>query len=1153
MAWGDPVDDTGMDAMAQAEGGWGPPAEAAATSSGFRGYIPVAGAAAAQGVVGGLGKALSGIPELYSDKPEETTLGRYGKNVQDYAKREFPLSKEEQESVTGQTANIIGSAVPAIGAAFINPVAGVALGAAQMGLGSAAEAGEAARAKGASAADTQSAARWNAATGTALGVLPFHMILKPVQQAAPGLAKWATAKLDQAVKSGATFATVGEAQHWLANEIARNYYDPNAAYSFEAKRAIAGLVGGGILGAAAGRVEKPNTANLSPEQRAVLDRIGEPDKGWSMPGFHELYTDIKDDLHPIRVAEKELSPDGRLLPPETSPYIASRLTRGSIGRAEHFVEHGTFDAETGQNTGRSLQSILEPVRDNLDGLRAYMISRRAIELHDRGIDTGIPLAEAQQVVARGGNLAPVFNEIRQYQARVLDYLETSGIIGAEQRRAMDEQNHDYVPFYRLMDEKGQQAPGSAGPNLSVRNPIHGIRGSERQLLDPIESIVKNTYTFIRLADHNMARQKLEQLAQSAPNGGDIMQPVQRPVRPIEVTGRETERALQNQGYTVSHQPDPFTIFRPETYRPAPDEIAIFNDGKRSIYKVDPLLANALNGLDQGGMNILTKMLSAPGRMLRAGATLSPEFIVRNPIRDQFSALLYSALGRGYVPVYDFAKGLGSLLGKDSYYQGWLKSGGANSALVSIDRNYIQNLVGRLRDPSVGGTIKNLIRSPLELLRAASETMENATRIGEFRRLTQRGEGREAAGYGSREITLDFQRIGAKMRAANAMIPFMNAQIEGLDRTGRAFAANPGRFTAAAIAGITTPSVLLWYANQGDKRLDEIPRWQKDLFWIWPTNNWQPITPEQAARVPEAYLRRNKDGSIEVNRGTIWRIPKPFEPGILFGSIPERLLDAYVAKKPDAFKKLGETIWQGMTPGFVPQFAEPVIEQFANRSLFTGRPLVPKYLQDKLPSAEYNPYTTDSARLIGGLIGKMGLSESKASSPIIVENYIRSWTGGLGMHALNASDKILQGMGVVPSKVEPTLTAADKPIIKAFAVRFPEAGANSIQDFYEEYEKRRKAANTVKHLQRTGETESARQVNEERVLFVGDGLQKAISTQLKLVRDTWRNKSLTPQQKRDFIDMSYFQVIKMAQQGNLVFKQTKQEQEARRGRWGPPQP
>lgn len=913
------------------------------------------------------------------------------------------------------------------------------------------------------------------------------------------------------------------------------------AYAQGAVATAIPAAGHALVSKAFGRPSTAAPRSLNPNEDAVLSRMGEPENNRSwIPSFNRLYTMVKDDLNPIREVRNILNEGNPALAAERDPYILARLTRGSYGKAEHMLEHATFDPISGTNVGKGLRQILDPVKDDLEGFRAYMLARRAVELDAQGIQTGIPIPEAHNVLHQGHNqYAPIFSEFRLYQKHLLDYLVKSGVVSREARDAMETAHKDYVPFYRLMEDSGQDT-GHPGTSMRVRNPIQGIRGSERQILDPIESTIKNTYLYVSLADKNLALQALEDLAHSSPRGTEYLEPVSKTVRPITVTPEETARAVNKMpGAALTGTPDEFTIFRPNAFRPAPDEIAIFRDGQRHVYRTDPYLAAAVNGLDREAIGTLTKLIAAPARWLRAGATLSPEFIARNPIRDQFSAFVFSALGRGYVPFYDFIKGLGSVLRKDEGYQSWLKSGGANSAMVSIDRNYVENLVQRMKDPTFLGTVKNVAGSPMELLRATSELAENATRVGEHKRLMARGETPQAAGFASREITLDFQRIGSKMRAMNAIVAFFNAQAEGVDRAFRSLGTQPGRFLMTVGAGITLPSWYLWQANKDDPRMKEIPRWEKDLFWIIPTDKWEPVSEKDAKRAPPGYTRQRQDGSWEINNGNIWRVPKPFELGVIFGSVPERILDAYYQKDPNAFKGIGGTLKQAFIPNYYPQIALPAIEQFANRSLFTDRPLIPKYLQDMMPQYQANPYTTDTAKLIGNFIAKIpGLQESSIASPIMVENYIRAWTGGLGKHALDGSDYILRTAGLVPSRVEPTPTNADRVLLKAFAVRFPEAGANSVQDFYEEYERRAKVKSTSRYLTKTGEAEQGQALLRDNVIATADTLHRAIGTQLKLVRDVYRNPKMSPEEKRKFIDLSYMQVIKMAQTGNLIFKQTK---------------
>lgn len=874
----------------------------------------------------------------------------------------------------------------------------------------------------------------------------------------------------------------------------------------------------------------------------ILSRLGDPEDlrtGTDLAGYRQklsdLYTMVKDDLNPIKQAEKHLM-DGTPIPPELSSYIAMRLTRGSAGKADHFIEHGTFDAKTGQNNGPSLAHVLDPVKGDMDPFRKFMLARRAVEKDNEGVDVGIPIQEAKDFIRQNQQFNEPFNNWLKYQDKLLQYMEDSGLVGGKDAARMRAAVKNYVPLYRLMEEPNTP---TAGRGMKTYNPIKGMGESQRKILDPIETTIRNTYLFLSLADRNMALQKFEDLNFLAPADRRVMQRVRPPVHPIQVSAEEVERALRKQNVTTSTDPESFVIFRPNAFRPEPDQIRIFRDGKPTTYQVDPRVGEAINGLNREQLNTLTKMLAIPAKTLRAGATLSPEFIARNPIRDQFSAFIFSTFGRGYAPIIDLAKGALSTVTKGEGYQGWLKDGGANSAMVSIDRDYIANLVRKMNDPSLKGTVKNIATSPLEVLRALSETMENATRVGEYMRLKNRGMSREAAAFGSREVTLDFQRMGAKMQGLNAVIAFFNAQAEGVDRMFRSMKEQPLGFAAKVGASITLPSVYLWWANKDDPRMKEIPRWEKDIFWIIPTDNWQPISAQEAQRAPAGYTRQNKDtGQWEINKGNIWRIPKPFELGVLFGSVPERILDAYYSKDPKAFKNVGKSLQSAFLPNFVPQAVSPLIEQYANQSLFTDRPLVPKYMEGVLPQYQANPYTTDTAKMVGNFIAKIpGMKESSTASPIIVENYIRAWTGGLGRHVLDLSDAALRGAGITPTPILPTLTPADKTIQKAFAVRFPEAGANSIQDFYEEFNKRQLTKKTAAFLKKSGEPGEAQEILRDNVMATGDRIQKALGAQLKLVRDTYRNPKMTPDEKRQFIDMSYLQMIKMAQIGNKLFKET----------------
>jgi hypothetical protein len=422
----------------------------------------------------------------------------------------------------------------------------------------------------------------------------------------------------------------------------------------------------------------------------------------------------------------------------------------------------------------------------------------------------------------------------------------------------------------------------------------------------------------------------------------------------------------------------------------------------------------------------------------------------------------------------------------------------------------------------------------------SAKAEDATRVGAFMRMRQQGFDPVQAAYGAREGTVDFARSGDNgfFRAANAMIPFFNAQNQGVDRFARAFKADTKGILMRAVAGITFPSVALWFMNRGDERVRELPQWQKDLFWIVPTNNWVNVTsPDDLDRlsvVSSAYKRQLPDGTWQRNDGTIWRIPKPFVEGVLFGSIPERVLDAYYAHNPNAFKYLSRTILQALTPNFIPQAAVPMFEQWANRSFFLDRTLVPERLSHMSPEYQVTPYTSETAKKIGDVVRSVAGDESWLGSPIIIDNYIREWTGGLGNYVVQGIDEALKSGKDLP--VKPTDTMADVPVIKGFVARFPTANPQSVQDFYDLRADRQRAVQDIRGLRKTDDTKSqALKEQSENWKFTGEPYAKRLQAARDEVQEIMRDRKLSPDQKRSAIDLTYLYMIDIAKDGLRALK------------------
>lgn len=952
--------------------------------------------------------------------------------------------------------------------------------------------------------------------------------------------------------------------------------------------------------------QPPEQSSAQPPSGALSEvgkRIrvgGEPDKPYT---WQDLYTDVFDDFNPIREAVKQAIadlPEGTKTPSTAKdPYTLARLTRGTFGKADHFLEQGTFDFRTYQTTGQSMKAIVAPVKSDLQKLREYLVAKRDIELSGRGIETGADLPVSRAAVEEGkAKFDAVAKNLVEYQNSTVKYLRDAGLLSDEAYQAMLEANKNYVPFFRVMDP---EAPRGPGRGFSVEQPIKGIKGSERQIIDPLESIIKNTYTYIAIAERNQVGRAYIELANKTGNPADYYKKIPTPVKPIHLTEEEIRNvfdefltvkkkvsktreetstatgtsgepdtkaftmvknrvleALAARGFSkgeadqmvarlmakeatgatveklvkeiekTEYMPEldirlpneAATIFRAMRTPLKPNEIAVWEKGKRTVYEVDPDVAAAMKAADVETANMLLKMISIPAKTLRAGAILSPDFIARNALRDQLSATILSR--GGYVPIFDFVRGALSLAKQDEAYGNWLKGGGANAAMVSVDRHYIQENIFKLsQDTGLMAKSWNVVKSPIEFLRIASELTENATRLGEFKRVVGDRTGKQAiqeAAFASREVTLDFARIGAKSRAMNMISAFFNAQIQGVDRLGRAIAENPVGTLTKIGAAVTLPSIMLWWANHDDPRYKDIPQWQKDLFWIVMTKD------------------------------TIYRIPKPFELGLVFGTLPERSLDAFFADNPKAFKNFENALIDAFLPNIVPNVAQPIVEQFSNRSLLTGNPIVPAHVEPLLPEYQYTEYTTETAKALGKLIGAFpGLRDRSIqdpgalggvaralSTPVLVENYVRAWTGGLGMYALTLADKGLRDAGVVPDPVLPAKTLADLPVIKAFVVRYPSASVQSIQDFYDGYYAAKRYHDTAMNIAKDpfGKDTGKIVPFEEQGLGASlSGMRETMTEMSQVIRMIHKNPDMTPDDKRQLIDTLYFRMIDIAHAGN----------------------
>lgn len=710
--------------------------------------------------------------------------------------------------------------------------------------------------------------------------------------------------------------------------------------------------------------------------------------------LNDVYTKVIDELNPLKDLVEEVERQtGEKIAFDDNPYMQAWLARGWVGKAETLIEHGA--PEHG----------IKPLKDILKGIgekehkefSAYLVALHDLDLHKNKQKATFDYTEDAAVLGKhAGNerFQKAAVEIYKYQDYLLQMLVKEGMLTAKAYHTMRKMYPHYIPFFRDMSDAGMQSFLSGGKGfIDVSSPVKRFKGSTRDIIDPLESIIKNTFQFYNTIERNHVGRTFAKLADK--NG----------------VGQIVERVYGNKAKTDN------------TFN-------VWVGGEKVTYETTPELIQTMRMLDKDQSNMVAKILSYPANWLRAGATLSPEFILRNPVRDMIGASIYSK--HGFIPVVDTFKGLALFLKKGKLYWDYMKSGAAHAAMVSLDRDY---LGGQLRDiMSRDSKVTKLIKNPIEVLRAMSEATEVATRLAEYDNARKGYTGlgnrlfgkerkpltaREAA-LESRDITLDFSRRGSHTKKANQVIAFFNAAIQGADKMARAFKEDPRGMTVKTMLYITLPSVLLWYMNKDDERYQELPQWEKDTFWIIP------------------------------GKENMYRVPKPFEAGVLFGTSFERMLqyfdDAKNNRKSVGFKGFGDRVIDSLAPSFMPTAMIPVVEAMTNYSLFRQRNIIPQS-QENLPARlQYGANTSEVAKFVGDKINV---------SPYIVDNTIRGYGGGLAGLGLSGIDAVSGAKENNASK-----KWYEAPGLRGFTVA-PYQSSDSVQRVYDDYKEQEKLHNEFK--------------------------------------------------------------------------------------------
>src|SRR5690606_8487771 len=616
------------------------------------------------------------------------------------------------------------------------------------------------------------------------------------------------------------------------------------------------------------------------------------------------------------------------------------------------------------------------------------------------------------------------DQLYEYQDNLNNWLLWAEMVTPEGLQRMKYLDPAHVPFYRFFgDEPAAGQPRTTGSRVvDLPQAIKRMRGSERPILDPIISIMQNTRFYIDLAMRNHAMKTLAQLVDEREGLGQWIEklPQQYEADPVKLERLRDdliEAGIPEEVLDEADLEHVAMIFNPlrfSRWKEKKENIAtIWRKGKPTFYRLHPEIYRAAYGLDASAANFLLRVMSWPTRVMRAGNVLAPVFAMANAARDLQTYLVLNRYSSGLAEsVGALVKGLFHVMKKDDLYWDWVSSGGAQSTLTQISRDYLEkDLREMLNLRTRREKVWHTIRLPFTALEALGQAIEETPRMAQYILAKRKGVPREMGAYASRNVTIDFSRGGPYAKTVNQIKAFFNAAIQGNRNLLHNLRTRPEVWMRSVLY-ITLPSIILYLINRDDPRYQEMPRWKKDLFWVFFLGDY------------------------------VVTIPKAHELGILFGTIPERIMEWIDTKDPRAFDELIDTITTSALPGdprltsildWMPTAVQPWIEATMGEggwSAFLQGPIVPASEQDLPPEYQYGPDTTETAKAIGRAL---------SVSPRKVEHVVRGYGGTLAMDVLEALDRLTG--------------KSDKSILEIlFGSRFTHRAyqsAASLDDFYEE--------------------------------------------------------------------------------------------------------
>ena len=679
---------------------------------------------------------------------------------------------------------------------------------------------------------------------------------------------------------------------------------------------------------------------------------------------------------------------------------------------------------------------------------------------------------------------------KTYNDGQIDFMVESGRLSKAEGKALKDKG-DYVAFYRekngqIIDEENQITVG----NLKNQQYLKELIGGDKPIVSFEEGALQNTYMLTDMAMSNIATKNtaytlrnlgIAEIKKGDKTGDNI-------VRFYENGEKMYAELNTNKGYEgIEKRLDKMRAegkAGTEDFKRLRARAEMGRESSNMFGSIPPELI--VKGMEGVSMTLPTAIsfMRGPANLLRKAVTRNPAYSARVAFKDSISSWITT--GSDVTPVLSALGSIKELMGKEtpagirSLQEQGIVGGHVFSGTMSDMRDLARKVAGDEK-----GWEKLWAKADRLAIMA-----DESSRLSLYNGFIKKGLSPMEASLATLE-SQNFTKHGysPSIRALSVMIPFFNAQIQGMStfiRNGLGKSLFEDKLNVknnlmrrgAMLAGLTLAYTALSQNTEAYKNATED---DKLNYWFIPIPGFkEPI-----------------------------RSPIPFEAGTVFKALPQAVFElaATDAKSKDVLPAIRRQILSnvpGMSSMFVGQAFKPALEAATNTDFYSLKPIESTAQLSK--KAGYRSYaeTTEVSKMLGQNLG---------ISPIQIDHMIKGYTSSTGIALMSMFNPLFA------STSSPENKTSQLPIIGQFFQ--PTDGSGLINKAYDDMTELMKINRTYKELEDTNEKEADRYAEkyakELDLASAAGAFQRGMGEYNKYEKEVRADNTLTPAQKRKELD------------------------------------